>query len=153
MMGGNGMDDLLRFPELSRQVRSDQGMGSLDFMVYGLPDVVQQTCPFGLLHVDPQLGGHRAGEESHLQRMLKNILGKTGAVFELADQFDQFGVDPVDPHVKGRPFAALPDGFLDFLLRLGHDLFDSPRMDAAVGDQPFQGDAGNFPADGVEARR
>lgn len=36
MMGGNGVDDLLAFIVLFRQIRADQGVRSLDFMIHRL---------------------------------------------------------------------------------------------------------------------
>ena len=56
----------------------------------------------------------------------------------------------MNTQIKSGPLPAFPDLLFDLLLGLGHDLFDSPRMDPAVGDQPLQGDAGDFPANGIE---
>ena len=59
-------------------------------------------------------------------------------------------MDAVHPQIEGGPLPGLPDFLFDLLLRLGHDLFDAPRMNPPVRDQPLQGDARHFPPDGIE---
>ena len=57
----------------------------------------------------------------------------------------------MDGQLLAGVFAELLDVLLQFLLRGDDDLLDPRRVNAAVGDELVQGQAGDFPADHVEA--
>jgi hypothetical protein len=102
MVVGDGMDDLFPISVLARQVGADLGIGTLHFMIHCFADVVQEAGPFGLFHVIPDSRGHGASRKA-TSRECWYVLGEAGPVLELADLFDKFGIDPVDPHVEGGP--------------------------------------------------
>ena len=85
----------------------------------------------GLLFVQPQLRGHDAAKEGHFKRVMQHVLGETGAVLELPEQFDQFGMDAVHAHVEGGLFADLAQLDVKLLLDLLDDVLDARGMDAA----------------------
>ena len=57
----------------------------------------------------------------------------------------------MDTGLEAGPFAFLADGPVHFLAGLFHHVLDPGGMDPAVGDQLFQCQTGNFPADRVKA--
>ena len=150
MVGQNGVDNGRRFAVTLGQIGSDEAVGALHFMVHSLADVVEKPGPLGLLDVLAQFGGHDAAEEGHFQGVLQDILGVAGAVFELADVFDQFGMDGVNPHVKGGLLPGFLEGPLHLLGDLAHYLLNARRVDAPVGNEAFQGQPGYFPPQGGE---
>ena len=56
----------------------------------------------------------------------------------------------VDTQFDDGPFAYFHDLLFDLFAGLFDDLFDAGGVDAAVGDQPLQGQAGDLAAQGVE---
>ena len=76
--------------------------------------------------------------------MLEHVLGIAGAVLELAQKADQFRMDAVDAAIEGGLLADLADLDVEFLLALFDDVLDAGGMDAAVGDEPFQGHLGDL---------
>ena len=57
----------------------------------------------------------------------------------------------VDAGLKDRLLARLAHLRVDLLAGLFHHFLDAGRVDAAVGNELFQGDAGDFPPDGIKA--
>src|SRR5512146_2796309 len=84
--------------------------------------------------------------------MHQDVLRVTVAVLQHPQQLDQLGMDAVDADLDDRALAGLADRFLDFLFGLAHDLFDTARMNPAVGDEPLQRDPRDFTPDRVMAR-
>jgi hypothetical protein len=126
MVGTNGMHDTGGFTKFFGQLGSDHRMGTLDFMVNGLTDIVKQPHAPGQFFLQPQFRGHNTTQHPHFHRMLKNILGVTGSVFQPPQVFDQFGMDPMDTQIKRGLFA----GFFNGRVHLLTDLFDH-ILDAA----------------------
>ncbi len=85
-------------------------------MVNSLAQVVQQTGPFGLFDVDAQFCRHDTAQEGHLQRVLVDVLGVGGAVFEATDQLEDLGMDTVNPQVKGGLLTSLLDRLFHLFL-------------------------------------
>ena len=88
----------------------------------------------------------------HLQGVHEDVLPVAGAELQPAEQAEQFGSHPVDVGVEHGLLAGVLDLFLDLVPGLGVHLFDLGRMDAPVGDQFGQGEAGDLAPDRVEAR-
>ncbi len=126
-------------------------MRQFGLVVGHLADVVQQTGAAGRLGVQPQLGGHDAGQVGRLAGVLQQVLAVGGAVLHLTDQTYQFGMQAVDAQVDGRALADLDDLLLDLLLDLGDHLLDTGGVDAAVGHQLVERQTGDLAAHGVEA--
>src|SRR5258708_1680706 len=61
-------------------------------------------------------------------------------------------MDAVHPDFNKRALTGFLDRFLAVLLGLAHDLFDAPRMDAPIGDQPLQRDPGDLASNRIVAR-
>jgi hypothetical protein len=73
-MGHYGVDYLGRFSVFFGKVRSYDRMGTFDFVVDSLAQVMEQAGTFGLLDIKAQLGSHDAAEKRHFQGVLVNIL-------------------------------------------------------------------------------
>ncbi len=56
-------------------------------------------------------------------------------------------MDAVHADLEYRALAGFSNAFLDFLLGFPHDLLDTAGMNATVGDQPLERDAGDLAAD------
>ncbi len=125
-------------------------MASLDLVVQGLADVMQQAGAAGHGDVDPQLAGQQPGQPGHLHAVGQRILPKAGAVLEPADQLDQVGVQAMDAQFHHGPLAFPLHLQLQLAAALFHRLFDAGGMDAAVADQPLQGHPGHLTAGLVE---
>ncbi len=83
--------------------------------------------------------------------MLQQVLAIAAAVAHTAHHPHQLNVQAVDAHVDAGALADLHDLLFEVLFRLGNDLLDPSRMDAAVLHQLVQCQARHFAADGVEA--
>ena len=83
--------------------------------------------------------------------MHQNVLAVTRTVFQTAEELDQFGMEAVDPRLERRLFAGVFNDLVDFLRRLFDGLLDPRRMDTAVLDQFFKGDARDLAADRIES--
>ena len=144
--------DRVGFVVAPGQVGPDHRVRALDLVVDGLAQVVQQTGPLGQLGVRAQLRGHQSREVGDLERVDQHVLPVARAELQPAEQLDQFGSQAVDVGVEGRLLAGLLDLLVDLLLGLGEHLFDLGRMDATVGHQLGQRQAGDLAAHGVEPR-
>ena len=136
---------------LFRQFGADFGVRPLHFVGQRFAHIVEQAADFRHLHIGPHFGGQHSGEQADLNGMFQHILPVAVAVLQLAHQPNQLGVNAADAYIKGSLFAGLPDGL--FNIRLGplDHILDAGRLDAAVADQPFQGQPGHFPAHRVKA--
>ena len=122
-------------------------------MVGRLADVVQQAGAAGQVAVHAHLFGHHAGDERHFDRMPQHVLAVAGAVVQPAEQVD-------DSFVAGRglAFPARPlrrscwiCASISFCVSATSSSIRD-GMDAAVGDQLVERDAGDFAAHRIEAR-
>ena len=133
------------------QVHTDLDMAALDLVVHGLAQVVEQTGPLGGGHVRAQLRGQQPGDVGHLDGVVQHVLAVAGAVVHPTQQLHFLRVQVVDVGLQHGALALGPDDLLHLPFRLLHHLLDAGGVDTAVGDQALQGDAGDFPADGVVA--
>jgi hypothetical protein len=113
-------------------------------------DLVQQSGATDQIRLGPDLGGHVSGDQTDLETVLQQVLAVNGPELHPADLTIQTRVKVGDAELE-RGLAA---AFLDKPIDLGADaldnLLDPGRVDPAVLDQPFNGDAGDLPADGIE---
>ena len=145
------MDDLLGLAVLAQQVDADLQVGAVHLAVDRLADVVQQAAAAGDGDVGLELGRHGAGEEGDLPAVLEDVLAVGGAVAQAAEELDQLRVHAGDAQLEQRRLPLLEDLLLELRLDLLDDLLDARRMDAAVDDQPLEGDPGHLAAERIEA--
>ena len=100
--------------------------------------------------VETELGGHHARELRDFNGVLVHVLAVAGTVLEPAEQLDQLGVQAEDAHFEHGGLAVFLDLLVQLFADLFYRLFDAGGVDAAVADQLFEGEAGDFAADGVE---
>ena len=151
MVGGDGVDNRLALPVLPGHLHANLHVGALHLVVQSLADVMEQAGPLGHGGVQPQLAGHHAGEEGHLDRVVQDVLPIAGAVAQPAQELDQLVVDAVDAHLQHGTLALLLDGGFHLPAGLFHGLLNAGGVDAPVGDELLQGDAGHFPAHRLKA--
>ena len=99
MVGLDGVDDLRVLAVFFADVDADLHVASLDLVVKGLADVMQQAGTAGQLNVDTQFASHQAGQPGNFQRVAQHVLAVTGAVLQAADELDQVGVQAVDTQI------------------------------------------------------
>ena len=153
MVGGDAVDDLERQVVALGDLRADRGVRTLDLVVDGLADVVQQPAHLGDLDVGADLGRDDRREVARLDDVVEHVLAVARAVLEPAEELDDLGRQARDAGLVGGLLAGLADDQVDLGAGLGDDLLDAAGMDAAVGDQLGEGDPGDLAADRVEARR
>ena len=83
--------------------------------------------------------------------MPQHVLAVAGAEVQPAQQVDQPLVQAAEGQFLTGVLAELLDVLVQFLLRGSNDLLDPCGVNAAVGDERVEGQAGDFPADHVEA--
>ena len=76
----DGVDDRGRLAVAAREVGADDGMGTLDLVVDGLAEVVEQARTLSEAGVDAELGGHDGAELGDLDGVLEDVLAERGAV-------------------------------------------------------------------------
>ena len=126
-------------------------MTALGLVVGRLADIVQQAAAASQRAVQTDLLRHHAGDEGHFNAVPQHVLAVAGAEMQPAQQVDQPLMQTADGQLLAGVLAELLDVLLQLLLRSGDDLFDPRRVNAAVGNERVQGQAGDFPADHVEA--
>ena len=70
MMGTNGIDNIIGLTVFFHQITPDHRMRAFHFVVYGLADIMEQTGPLGLFHIQAQFRRHNTAEKGYFQRML-----------------------------------------------------------------------------------
>ena len=126
-------------------------MGALQLVVHGLAQVVEQARPLGGLDVGPQLRRHHAGDVADLDGVLQHVLAVAGPVVEAAQHLHQLRVQVPHAALEHGALTLGLDGALHLPAGLLHHLLDMGGMDAAVGDQLLQGQAGDLPPHRLEA--
>ena len=147
----DGVAYLGLFLELLGELHTDECVRQLGLVVGHLTNIVQQTGTAGNLGIQTQLGSHNACQVGRLTGVLQQVLTIRRAVLHLTDEANQLGVQAVDTQVDGGTLTHLDDLLLDLLLDLGNHLLDAGGVDAAVGHELVQGEAGNLTTHGVEA--
>ena len=134
------------------EVGADDGVRALDLVVDGLAEVVKEAGPLGCDLVDAELGGHDAAERGDLRGVGQDVLSERGAIAQRAEGLDELGVQVVDAGVEGGLLPGLADALGDEGLGLLVELLDAGGVDAAVGDQVLERNAGGLATHRVEAR-
>src|SRR5450756_2034696 len=148
----DGVAHALRLAVLLAELLRDVGVRAVDLVVHGLADVVQQAGALGDLDVGAQLGGHDAGEMSHLDGVVEHVLAVAGAVLEAPEDSDELGRHAVHVGVEAGLFPRFLHGGLDLGFRLKVRLLDARRVDTPVGDELGEREARGLAAHPVEAR-
>ncbi len=147
----DGVHDVLRLAVPAGDFGADQRVAALDLVGQGLADVVQQGAPAQQRGVQAELAGHDAGDVRGLDQVPEHVLPVGGAVAEPAEQRHELRVHVRDAElgegVLPGPDAQLLDVRLAPLVRL----LDPLRVDAAVEDQPLQGQPADLAPHRVEA--
>src|SRR5579875_1337833 len=151
VMRRDRVHDLRRLPVLARDLAPDDRMRALDLVGERLADIVEERRPPGLALVEPQLRRHGPRDEGGLDRVHEHVLGVAVAILEHADEPHQLGMDAVDADLEHRPLARLADGLVELLLGLADHLLDPRGVDAAVGNEPLEREAGQLAPDRVVA--
>ena len=125
-------------------------MRHFGIFVRHLADVVKQACSLGFLRVEAQLCRHHGAEIGGLTGVLQQVLAVAAAVFHLADDANQFGMQAVYAQIDGGALTGLHHFLFHLLLHLGHHLFNTGGMDATVGNELMQCQSANLTADGIE---
>src|SRR5450830_775125 len=149
----DGVAHALRLAVLLAELLRDVGVRTVDLVVDGLADVVQQAGALGDLDVGAQLGGHDAGEMGYLDGVVEHVLAVAGAVLEAPEDSDEFGRHAVHVRVEAGLFPRFLHGGLDLGLRLKVHLLDARRVDTPVGDELGEREARGLAAHAVEARQ
>src|SRR5215203_3222835 len=89
VVGAYGAHHVVRLPTLLREAAPDQGVGALDFMVYGLADIVQQGGPADDLDVGTELLGHHAAKVGDLDGVGQHVLAVGSPVLQRAEKPQQ----------------------------------------------------------------
>src|SRR5260370_39148263 len=103
-------------------------MRSLELVVDGLADVVEQARQLGDANVGADLRRHHGGEIGHFFGMVPHLLAVVGTGAPDAAVTDDLTGKALGPNVYTRGLSLLSDPLQDLLSRLGDDLFDPCRM-------------------------
>ena len=150
MVRGDAVDDLRALVIALGHLHAQLDVRALQLVIDGLADVVQQARALGKRHIRAQLRGHQAGEVGHLDGMLEHVLSVAGAVAHAAEQLDELMVDAVHVRLEHGLLAGLADLVVHLAAGLFDHFLDARRMDAAIGDELFECDAGDLAADRIE---
>ena len=126
---------------------------ALHLAVDGLADVVHEGGSDGDVRVESDFAGHDAGQPRDFRRVGEHVLPVARAVLEAAHQAADIGVQIVEAEVERDGFTLLAHRLVGLVLHLLDDLFDARGVDAAVGDQAFDGLLRDLAAVGIEARQ
>ncbi len=150
VVGGDGVHDLGREVVALRDLGADLGVRALDLVVDRLAHVVEQAAHLGRLHVEAQLGGDDGRQAARLDGVDEHVLAVAGAVLEAAQELDDLRGQGRNAGVVDGLLAGLAHHEVDLRTSLGDDLLDASGVDAAVGHELGQGQAGDLAADRVE---
>ncbi len=151
MVGTDGVAYVGFLLELLGDLHAQDGVRQLFLILSDLAEVVEQTGTLGGLGVQAQLGSHGGAQLGNLDGVLQEVLSVGGTVFHAADHLDQIGGHVVDAEVDDGALTGLDDLLFHLFLHLVNHLFDTCGVDAAVGDQLLERQAGDLTADRVEA--
>ena len=151
MVGTDCVHDVRLLAVLLAEFGAKDSVRQLAFLIAHLANVVQQTRALGRFGIEAEFGSHHRAEVRHLAAVLEQVLSVRRAVFHTTHHADQVGVQSVYAQINGGALADLHDFLLDVLANLVHHFLNAGRVDAAVGDQLVQAQAGHFTADRIKA--
>jgi hypothetical protein len=103
------------------------------------------------VRVETDLFRHDAGEPRDFCGMRQHVLPVAGAKFQASHQPEDLGMQIVQPELERHRRAFLADLLVGFVLYLLDDFLDPRRVNAAVGNQPFDGLLRDLAAIRIEA--
>ena len=110
-------------------------------MIDSLTDIMQQTGSLRHTNVESELLGEESGNLGDLNGVTQCILTIGGTELHTAEKLHQLWIQAVYTDLEDSGITLLTDGFVDFLLCLLYDLFDSRRMDTSIDDELLEGDS------------
>ena len=119
-------------------------------MIDRFANVMQQSGPFGQRNIHAQFRRHHSGQMRNFNRMFQYVLAIAGTILQTAQQSDQFRVQTMDTRFKGCLFSGVLDPLFHFPLRFFDSFFNPCGMNAAITDQFFQGNPGDFPSNRIK---
>jgi hypothetical protein len=147
----DGVHHVLGLAVPAGDLRADQRVASLDLVGERLADVVQHRAPLEQGRVHPQLTGHHPRDVRGLDQVAKHVLAVGGAVPQAAEEVDELRVHVGEAELDQRVLACPLAQLLDLRPAPLVGVLDPLGVDAAVQDEPLQGEPGDLPADRVEA--
>ena len=151
VVGGDGVDDAGVFPVGAEEVGGGEGVAAGVVAVEGFAEVVEEAGTAGGFGVEAEFGGDKGADGGDFDGVIEGVLVVGEAEVELAEEGDEFGVDGGEVEAGDGFFAEDGKVVADFVVGLEDEFLDAGGVDAAVGDEAFEGEAGDFAADGVEA--
>ncbi len=151
VVGGDGVDDCVRFAVGAEEIAADEGVAAFVFFADGFADVVEKAGAFRDDRVETDFGSEHGGKEGDFDGVVEDVLVEGIAVFEAAENGEDFVVDAGQIQAVDGFLAVADDFGVDAGLGLGEVIFDAGGVDASVLDEAFEGDFGDFAADGIEA--
>ena len=84
--------------------------------------------------------------------MHEDILAIAISVLQHPNQFDDLGMDPMNPKFKHGSLTSLTDRVFNFTFSFFDDLLNTARINASIRDQALERDARNFSSNGTMTR-
>ena len=92
MMCLDRMHDGRLFAESTGKIGTDDRMATLDFVVDGLPKVMEETRTLCRNRVKAKLGRHDSGQVRNFQRVVKHVLPIRGTVAQTSKRTHELGM-------------------------------------------------------------
>ena len=150
MVCGDRIDDTRREIRLQCDRRADGRVRTLDFVVDGLADVVEEAAHLGDHDVPAQLRGDDRRKGTRLDRVEQHVLAVAGPVLQPAQQLDDIGRQARNAGIVGSLLTRLANDDVDLGPGLGHDFLDSAGMDAPVAHELHERNASDLATHRVE---
>jgi hypothetical protein len=103
--------------------------------------------------VGAQLGCQHPRQARALDRVVEHVLAVARAELEPSEQLHELGVQRPDVRLEDSLLPHLHDVLVDLRLGLVEGLLDAGRVDATVGKQALEREAGDLATHAVEARQ
>ena len=144
------VDDLGALLVLLGELHAELDVAALHLVVDALAEIMQQTCALGQGDVLAELACQKAGDVGDFHRVVQHVLTVGGAELLAAEELDQLRMHAGHAGLEAGALAFALDDLLDLAAGLFDHVLDAGRMNAAVGDQLLQSDAGDLAADRIE---
>ena len=136
---------------LLAEIDAELDVRSFHIVIDGLTDIMQQTGSLRHTNVESELLGEESCDLCDLNGMTQCILTIGGTELHTAEELHQLRIQTVYTDLEDSGVTLLTDGFVDFLLCLLHDLFDSRRVDTSIDDQLLKGDSCDLTAHRIKS--
>src|SRR3989441_6389851 len=148
----DAVDDVLREPVALEELAADDRVRTLDLVVDGLADVVEQSRALHRLRVVASLGCEHPRDVRHLDGVAEHVLSVRGAEMQPPEQLHEVRMQSADADLVHSGLRGLLHDLVDLGPRLRDHLFDARRVDAPVDEQPLERALRDLAADRVETR-